>query len=209
MEDPAPYSTHPNQIFNVYKFEVAPDSLDVFRVYSWENLSSESAHDLVPDDYPLCKLIPFKSKDYYLVVQIRTWDYNTCHYYCKNIVSVDWDSMEALLKLAREKLDLLQAPINPDRPIIPQLMLAVFNEETPNDLDLKMSLRQDLEQEVITLLGYSDKVVLRMLNLVSEERIQEILQKLIHATTESQLREVLIEDLLYRAMQELSDPESQ
>jgi hypothetical protein len=116
--------------------------------------------------------------------------------------------MEVLLKVALEKLDNLNVPVNRSQPVLPQLMLAVFNEETPDELEMKPSLRQELEQEAILLLNYSNKSVQRILNLVKKDRIQEILQKLMLAKTECQLREVLIIDLLYMALHEISEPDS-
>ena len=76
--------------------------------------------------------------------------------------------MEALLKVALEKLEKLNVPLNKRQSILLELLLAVFNEVIPDELELKMSLRQDLETQVITLLGNSDESVQRMLNLVNQ-----------------------------------------
>jgi|WetSurMetagenome_2_1015567.scaffolds.fasta_scaffold00004_15 hypothetical protein len=114
--------------------------------------------------------------------------------------------MASLLEIAKEKLDKkLQMPVTKGWSILPQLMLAVFNEETMHDLDLNMNDRQEMEQEIIALLYYSDKTVARMLELNSPEREEEIALKLDIARTESEIREILIVDLLFEAMRENLD----
>jgi hypothetical protein len=108
--------------------------------------------------------------------------------------------MEALLKIARHKLDLLQYPFNPELATIPQLILAVFNEETPDDLDLDIYDRNDMEQEVIAPMDYSDKAVQVMLGLRDTERAEDITRMLSRANTVKEIRQVMIMDLLFEAI---------
>jgi hypothetical protein len=113
--------------------------------------------------------------------------------------------MKTLLEIATDKLSRLNVLVNKEFSILPQLMLAVFNEETKDNLDLNMYDRQDMEQEVLLLLNYSDKAVKVMLGLQDRERELEITQMLSKATTEDQIREVLISELLFEAMRQNLD----
>lgn len=113
--------------------------------------------------------------------------------------------MRTLLEIANEKLKLLRVYQRSDQAILPQLMLRVFNEETPDDLNLNMYDRNDMEQEVIALLEYSDKQVMIMLHLTDPEREQEIATLLIKTETTDQIREVMIMEVLFEAMMENLD----
>lgn len=113
--------------------------------------------------------------------------------------------MKTLLEVAKKKLDLLNVETNPEFSILAQLMMAVFNEETPDDLDLNMYDRNGMEQEILALLDYSDKAVFVMLGLRDLERQRQIEQMLEEAKTENQIREVLIMELLYESMRENLD----
>jgi hypothetical protein len=84
MEDPVPYGNQPIQTFTVYKFEVNPVNPEIFIVHSWMNLTSEAAHKMIPSNYRSCGEATVKSKDYYLVIHLKTWEDNTCYYYVKN-----------------------------------------------------------------------------------------------------------------------------
>jgi hypothetical protein len=110
--------------------------------------------------------------------------------------------MNTLLEIATDKLNSLYVPVNKELSILPQLMLAVFNEETKDNLDLNMYDRQDMEQEIQSLLTYSDKAVRVMLGLQDREREREISQMLSKASTDDQIREVLISELLFEAMRQ-------
>jgi hypothetical protein len=113
--------------------------------------------------------------------------------------------MKSLIEIAKEKLDSLNMEISQGMSLLPQLMLAVFNEETPDDLDLNMYDRNDMEQEIIHLLNRSDKAVWVMLGLNNPEREEDITRMLSEAVTIEQIREVMIMELLYEAMSENSD----
>jgi hypothetical protein len=85
MEDPVPYGNRPIQSFSVYKFEVDPVNQEIFIVNSWMNLSSEAEYKkIIPSNYRHWHEVTVKSKDYYLVIHLKKWDENICHYYVKN-----------------------------------------------------------------------------------------------------------------------------
>ena len=112
--------------------------------------------------------------------------------------------MEEILKIAKEWLAKLQVPEN-GMPILPLLMLAVFNEETQDGLELNLYDREQMRQEIISLALYSDNQVPSLLGLTDPERRQEVLKMLRKAKTQDQLREVLIMEVLYEAMRESLD----
>jgi hypothetical protein len=113
--------------------------------------------------------------------------------------------MKPLLEIAKDKLDNLDFPVREGWSILPQLMLLVFNEETPDNLDLNIYDRQEMEDKVMALLNYSDKAVWIMLGLNNKEREEEIQENLLKATTSDEIRDVLIADLLYNSMAENLD----
>jgi hypothetical protein len=113
--------------------------------------------------------------------------------------------MKPLLEIAKDKLDNLDFPVREGWSILPQLMLLVFNEETPDNLDLNIYDRQEMEDKVMALLNYSDKAVWIMLGLNNKEREEEIQENLLKAKTRDEIRDVLIADLLYNSMAETSD----
>jgi hypothetical protein len=113
--------------------------------------------------------------------------------------------MKPLLEIAKEKLESRFGGVTPTWSILPQLMLSVFNEETPDDLDLNIYDRQEMEQEISFLLNYSDKAVLIMLGLRDPEREEDITRMLSEAKTEEEIRDVVIMELLFEAMRNNSD----
>jgi hypothetical protein len=84
MEDHAPYGKAPKDPYTVYKFEVNPVNPEVSRVYTWKNLSSRAAYNIIPANYKLCEEPGITSKDYYLVVYMKSYEDNICYYYIKN-----------------------------------------------------------------------------------------------------------------------------
>ncbi len=96
--------------------------------------------------------------------------------------------MKPLLEIAIDKLGSMNVQVNKEFSILPQLMLAVFNEETPDELDLNMYDRNEMEQEVCALLDYSDKAVWVMLGLNDKEREADITRMLSEAKTEDEVR---------------------
>jgi hypothetical protein len=113
--------------------------------------------------------------------------------------------MNILINVAKEKLDQLQFPINEKSPILPQLMLAVFNEETPYELNLNMGDRASMEQQIFELMDYSDDEVIIWLNLQEEESQEQFADLLKQSKSEEEIREVLILEILFEAMRENYD----
>jgi hypothetical protein len=114
--------------------------------------------------------------------------------------------MEPLLEIAKDKLRALYIPYDKSEPVLAQLMMAVFNEETPDDLGLNMYDRNDMEQIILDLLWYhSDESVHKWLHLIDEERGQDAIRMLSEAKTIDQIRDVIIMDILYFAMSENLD----
>jgi hypothetical protein len=114
--------------------------------------------------------------------------------------------IKSLLKIGKEKLESLGGSINPNCSILGQLMIRVFNEETPDDLDLNMYDRNEMELEVSSLLYYSDPKVWIMLGLDDPERQEDITRMLSQANTEEEIRQVMIMELLYEAMRDEDFP---
>ena len=83
MEDRVPYGNKPAESFTVYRFEVNPVNTEISRVQSWKNLTSKAAYKLIPANYKLCDEAFIKSKDYYLVVHLKSSEDNICYYYVK------------------------------------------------------------------------------------------------------------------------------
>ena len=110
-----------------------------------------------------------------------------------------------ILEIAREKLEELGLPPNPLLPALPHLMLAVFNEETPDNFDLNMYDRQDMENEISAMLQYSDKAVLRMLGLHDQDKYDQVREQLEKANTVEEIRYLLVGEVLYEAMSENLD----
>ena len=71
--------------------------------------------------------------------------------------------MKNLLQVSKEKLESLGGIVNPHYSIIPQLMLAVFNSEEPDNLLMAMETREDMEQEVLFMMEMKDQVMLNLL----------------------------------------------
>ena len=83
MEDPVPYGNQPIQTFTVYKFEVDPVNTEMYMVHSWKDLTSEAAYKIIPSNYRLCHEVTVKSKDYFLLIHLKSWEDNICYYYVK------------------------------------------------------------------------------------------------------------------------------
>ena len=83
MEDRVPYGYRPADSFIVYKFEVNPINPEISRVQSWKNFTSAAACKMIPANYKLFDAAAIKSKDYYLVVHLRSSEDNICYYYVK------------------------------------------------------------------------------------------------------------------------------
>ncbi len=113
--------------------------------------------------------------------------------------------MRTLAEVVKDKLYSLCCPYNPRESLLGQLMISVFNEETPDDLPLNMYDRNDMEQEVCTLLYCSDAEVFRKLHLTSPESHQELAQKLDEAKTIEEVTDLLIMDILWNMMSEQYD----
>lgn len=85
MEDPAPYGNRPIRSYTVYKFEVNPDNPEIFTVHSWVNLTFEEAHILIPKNYYRCGDAIVNSVDFYLVIELKSFEENNCDYYVKRV----------------------------------------------------------------------------------------------------------------------------
>ncbi len=68
----------------VYKFEPNPVNPKQTKVSEWRNLTSPKAYKLIPSNYKLCDEAKFKSKDYYLVIHLKSDIDNICYYYINN-----------------------------------------------------------------------------------------------------------------------------
>ena len=82
--DRKPYSNKPIQSFSVYKFEPNPVNPKQTSVTEWKNLTSPKAHRLIPSNYKLCDEAIIKSKDYYMVIHLKSDADNICYYFIKN-----------------------------------------------------------------------------------------------------------------------------
>jgi hypothetical protein len=114
--------------------------------------------------------------------------------------------MKSFLRIAKEKFESLGGSINPNCSILGQLMMRVFNEDTPDDLGLNMYDRQEMETEISFLLFYSDRRVWIMLGLDDPEREEDIARMLLEAKAEEEIRDVVIMELLYEAMRDEDFP---
>lgn len=85
------------------------------------------------------------------------------------IFIVNTEAMKLLIEIVKDKLDGLYCPYNPRESLLGQLMLAVFNEETPDGLTLNMYDRDEMEQEVLTLSYHSDERAMKLLLLTDPE----------------------------------------
>jgi len=112
--------------------------------------------------------------------------------------------MKNLLQISREKLESMGGTINPHYSIIPQLMLAVFNSEEQDNLEMAMETREDMEQEVLFMMEMKDQVVLNLLAPNQEDQ-EFLIQEISQAKTPDELRDVLIVELLQTKMMENSD----
>jgi hypothetical protein len=89
-----------------------------------------------------------------------------------------------------------------------QLIFTVFNEETPDQFDFRMTVRQDLQDKAYELyLGTVEDVDKFLFasntELEPEEAIRECLRiaaKITNANDDDELRDILIGELLYEAM---------
>jgi hypothetical protein len=112
--------------------------------------------------------------------------------------------MKTLVEIATEKLISLQHyPPDKGKPILAQLINhLVFNQESAGD-------GTELEQIVLKLMDLSDKALHHFLFRDDPEREQEewIAKLLEKATTEDEIYEVMIDDLLKPVMMESEEPE--
>jgi hypothetical protein len=106
---------------------------------------------------------------------------------------------EHLTETITNKLNMLHWPINQNEPLLPQLMLSIFNPETLDNLPLSMYDRDEMFLEVISLLQYPETEVEVMLDL-DEDAKQELALNLSKANTAEKIRELLIMDILCEAM---------
>ena len=84
MNDRIPSGNKPSESYSVYKFESYKYSRNEARVTVWKNLTSPKAYKLIPSNYKLCDDGKIKSKDYYLVIHLKSDEDNICYYYIKN-----------------------------------------------------------------------------------------------------------------------------
>jgi hypothetical protein len=84
MEDTPVYGKRPNQSIIVYKFELYQTRPDVYKVHIFKGLTSLAAYKMIPANYKLCDEATIKSKDYYMIVQLKGGEDNICYYYVKN-----------------------------------------------------------------------------------------------------------------------------
>ena len=81
MEDTVLYGNRPNQSFTVYKFEPYPVNPKQTKMTKWKNLTSSKAYNLIPANYKLCDEAKIKSKDYYLIIHLKSDKDNICYFY--------------------------------------------------------------------------------------------------------------------------------
>ena len=74
----------PIESFSVYKFEPDKVSRNQTRLTVLKNLTSLKAHNLIPSNYKICDEGKIKSRDYYLVINLRNDADNICYYFIKN-----------------------------------------------------------------------------------------------------------------------------
>lgn len=84
MKNRVPSGNRAMQSFTVYKFEVNPVNPEISRVQAWKNLTSAAAHKIIPPNYRLCDETTIRSKDYYLIVHLKSGEDNICYYYINN-----------------------------------------------------------------------------------------------------------------------------
>jgi len=120
--------------------------------------------------------------------------------------------MKTIQEIATEKFKSLDYPIYTGIPIMAQIINAVLTlttEAEQENLDLN---RYDLEEVIFIsqqLLTFSDKAVMRYLGLMDPDHELEMAQYLEEAKTLSQIKEVVIENLLVQAITETEEPEPQ
>jgi hypothetical protein len=83
MEDRIPYGNKPVDSFSVYKFEPDPGFPKHTKVTEWRNLNALKAHKLIPSNYRICDDAKIISKDYFLVIHLKSDADNICYYYVK------------------------------------------------------------------------------------------------------------------------------
>lgn len=84
MEDRVQYGNKPLESFSVYKFEPDPVSKNQTKLTVWKNLTSPQAYKLIPSNYGICDDAEIKSKDYYLIINLKSGEDNLCYYFTKN-----------------------------------------------------------------------------------------------------------------------------
>ena len=67
--------------FSVYKFEPNPVNLKQTKVTEWKNLTVPKAYKLIPGKYKLCDNAKIRSKNYFLVIHLKSDADNICYYY--------------------------------------------------------------------------------------------------------------------------------
>lgn len=83
MEDRTPYGNKLVESFSVYKFEPDKYSRSETRLTVWKNLTAPKAYKLIPSNYKLCDEAKIKSRDYYLVINLKSGEDNVCYYFIK------------------------------------------------------------------------------------------------------------------------------
>lgn len=121
--------------------------------------------------------------------------------------------MQPLLEIAQEKLESLDYPIYKGIPIMAQIIAAILNLTTEDELELETDLNRYSPDEVIVLgqelLACSETRVMTYLRLTDPDRQAEIAQRLEKAITKEEIRELLIEEILVTAIKETEDPDPQ
>jgi len=84
MANRIPPGNKPIESFSVYKFEQDNISRNQTRLTVWKNLTSPKAYKLIPSNYKLCDEGKIKSKDYYLVINLKSDADNICYYFIAN-----------------------------------------------------------------------------------------------------------------------------
>jgi len=84
MNDRITSGNMPIESFSVYKFEPDNISRNQTRLTVWKNLTSPKAYKLIPSNYKICDEGKIKSKDYYLIINLKEDADNICYYFIKN-----------------------------------------------------------------------------------------------------------------------------
>lgn len=120
--------------------------------------------------------------------------------------------MGKLTEIAEEKLKMLGVYIEkPSRfSIIPQLMMAVFNEENKDLLGMHPDDEEDLMQEILDLQRLSDLEVEECLTKgedveETEESMEDAIMRLERETTLEGLQDALIQELLWNRKSETEE----